>query len=97
MRTRGAGNEAGSRTPGGWAVRRDPLVRAAVVLVGAVVAAASLVNVAEVFFIRATLHSTAGAYGLMDSVWVSAAVAGGWWVARAARPSRMQPGSSSVR
>ena len=86
MRTRGAGNEAGSRTPGGWAVRRDPLVRAAVVLVGAVVAAASLVNVAEVFFIRATLHSTAGAYGLMDSVWVSAAVAGGWWVARR-RPS----------
>jgi MFS family permease len=57
-----------------------------VVLVGAVVAAASLVNVAEVFFIRATLHSTAGVYGLMDSVWVSAAVAGGWWVARR-RPS----------
>ena len=56
------------------------------VLVGAVVAAASLVNVAEVFFIRATLHSTAGAYGLMESVWVSASVAGGWWVARR-RPS----------
>jgi MFS family permease len=85
-RTRGAGNETGSRTPGGWGVRRDPLVRAAVVLVGAVVAAASLVNVAEVFFIRATLHSTASAYGLMDSVWVSASVAGGWWVARR-RPS----------
>ena len=67
-------------------MRRDPLVRAAVVLVGAVVAAASLVNVAEVFFIRGTLHSTAGMYGLMDSVWVSAAVAGGWWVARR-RPS----------
>jgi MFS family permease len=70
----------------GWGVRRDPLVRAAVVLVGAVVAAASLVNVAEVFFIRATLHSTAGAYGLMETVWVSASVAGGWWVARR-RPS----------
>ena len=41
---------------------------------------------AEVFFIRATLHSTAGVYGLMESVWVSAAVAGGWWVARR-RPS----------
>ena len=69
-----------------WGVRRDPLVRAAVVLVGAVVAAASLVNVAEVFFIRATLHSTASTYGLMDSVWVTASVAGAWWVARR-RPS----------
>ncbi len=67
-------------------MRRDPLVRAAVTLVGAVVAAASLVNVAEVFFVRNTLHSTAGAYGLMESVWVSASVAGGWWVARR-RPS----------
>jgi MFS family permease len=70
----------------GWGVRRDPLVRAAVGLVGAVVAAASLVNVAEVFFVRATLHSTAGVYGLMDSLWISASVAGGWWVARR-RPS----------
>jgi MFS family permease len=80
------GDGAGRGTRDGWGVRRDPLVRAAVVLVGAVVAAASLVNVAEVFFIRATLHSTAGVYGLMESIWVSAAVAGGWWVARR-RPS----------
>ncbi len=50
------------------------------------VAAASLVNLAEVFFVRSTLHSTAGAYGLMESVWVSASAAGGWWVARR-RPS----------
>ncbi|MGH3070570.1 MAG: MFS transporter, partial [Streptosporangiaceae bacterium] len=70
----------------GWTVRKDPLVRAAVTLVGAVVAAASLVNVAEVFFIRSTLHSTAGMYGLMGSLWISASVAGGWWVARR-RPS----------
>jgi MFS family permease len=83
------GGEAGPRPRGGWGVRRDPLVRAAVVLVGAVVVAASLVNVAEVFFIRATLHSTASAYGLMESVWVSASIAGGWWVAHR-RPS--EPG-----
>ena len=79
----GGSGDAG-RAP--WSVRRDPLVRAAVALVGAVVAAASLVNVAEVFFVRGTLHSTAGVYGLMDSVWVCASVAGGWWVARR-RPS----------
>jgi MFS family permease len=82
----GARSQAGTRARDGWGVRRDPLVRAAVVLVGAVVVAASLVNVAEVFFIRATLHSTASAYGLMESVWVSASVAGGWWVAHR-RPS----------
>ena len=82
----GTGDGAARRARGGWGVRRDPLVRAAVVLVGAVVAAASLVNVAEVFFIRGTLHSTAGMYGVMESVWVSASVAGGWWVARR-RPS----------
>jgi MFS family permease len=79
-------SEAGPRARGGWGVRRDPLVWSAVVLVGAVVAAASLLNVAEVFFIRATLHSTASTYGLMESVWVSASVAGGWWVAHR-RPS----------
>jgi MFS family permease len=79
-------SEAGPLARGGWGVRRDPLVRSAVVLVGAVVAAASLLNVAEVFFIRATLHSTASTYGLMESVWVSASVAGGWWVAHR-RPS----------
>ena len=82
----GAQSEAGPRARGGWGVRRDPLVWSAVVLVGAVVAAASLLNVAEVFFIRATLHSTASAYGLMECVWVSASVAGGWWVAHR-RPS----------
>jgi MFS family permease len=76
------GAARGETGPSGWGVRRDPLVRAAVGLVGAVVAAASLVNVAEVFFIRATLHSTAGMYGVMESVWISASVAGGWWVAR---------------
>jgi MFS family permease len=90
---RDARNEAGPRARRGWGVRRDPLVRAAVILVGAVVAAASLVNVAEVFFIRATLHSTASTYGLMESVWVSAAIAGGWWVAHR-RPS--DPGVARI-
>ena len=82
----GARRAEGGTAASAWGVRRDPLVRAAVTLVGAVVAAASLVNVAEVFFVRSTLHSTAGMYGLMESVWVSASVAGGWWVARR-RPS----------
>jgi MFS family permease len=80
---RGCGTDA---PQDGWRIRKDPLVRAAVTLVGAVVAAASLVNVAEVFFIRSTLHSSATVYGLMGSLWISASVAGSWWVARH-RPS----------
>ena len=88
----------GGTATGAWGVRRDPLVRAAVVLVGAVVAAASLVNVAEVFFVRATLHSTAGVYGLIDSV-VDQRLGGGRLVGGPPPPVRPRdwPGSSSAR
>jgi MFS family permease len=62
----------------GWRVRHDPLLRPAVVMVGAVLAAVSMVNVAEVFFIRQDLHSSAGVYGLLSTAWVAAAMAGSW-------------------
>jgi MFS family permease len=62
----------------GWRVRHDPLLRPAIVMVGAVLAAVSMVNVAEVFFIRQDLHSTAGVYGLLSTAWVAAAMAGSW-------------------
>jgi MFS family permease len=65
-----------------WRLRQDPLVWSAVVLIGAVVGAASLVNVAEVFFIRGTLHASATVYGLLDSVWISATMGGAWLLAR---------------
>ncbi len=65
-----------------WRLRRDPLLGPVIVLVGAVVAAASLVNVAEVFFIRETLHSSTSVYGLLASVWIGATMAGGWLLAR---------------
>jgi MFS family permease len=67
---------------GGWRVRGDPLLRPVIVLVGAVLAAVSLVNVAEVFFVRQDLHSTASAYGLLSTAWVGAAMAGGWLLGR---------------
>ena len=47
-------------------------------MVGAVLAAVSMVNVAEVFFIRQDLHSSAGVYGLLSTAWVAAAMAGSW-------------------
>lgn len=81
--TRAAGMpQTGTAGTDGWRLRQDTLVWSAVVLIGAVVAAVSLVNVADVFFVRATLHSTATVYGLLDSAWVSAATAGAWLLAR---------------
>jgi MFS family permease len=76
------GAAAAGERAGGWRVWRDPLLRPAIVLVGAVLAAVSLVNVAEVFFVREDLHSTATVYGLLSTAWVGAAMAGGWLLGR---------------
>jgi MFS family permease len=76
------GQAPGQSPAPAWRLRQDPLVWSAVVLIGAVVGAASLVNVAEVFFIRGTLHSTATVYGLLDSLWISATMGGAWLLAR---------------
>ncbi|HEX3488330.1 MAG TPA: MFS transporter [Streptosporangiaceae bacterium] len=73
---------AGQKQETGWRLRQDQLVWAAVVLIGAVVTAAGLVNVAEVFLIRGTLHASATVYGLLDSVWIASTVAGAWLLAR---------------
>jgi MFS family permease len=66
----------------GWRLRHDRLTWSAVAAIGAVVAAVSLVNVAEVFFVRGVLHSTATVYGLLDGVWTGATVVGAWLLAR---------------
>jgi MFS family permease len=79
---RGARAQASAGQSQPWRLRQDQLVFSAIVLIGAVVAAVSLVNVAEVFFIRGTLHSTATVYGLLDSAWISATMTGGWLLAR---------------
>ena len=70
----------------GWRLRDDALLRSAFVLVGAVLAAGSLVNVAEVFFIRQDLHSTATVYGLLNATWIAATIIGGQVLGRR-RPS----------
>lgn len=66
----------------GWRLRQDRMLWSAVVLLGAVMAAVSLVNVADVFFVRGMLHSTTTVYGLLDSVWTCSIVAGAWLLAR---------------
>src|SRR6266545_2804932 len=64
VRTRRGGGpaDATASTPDApaWSMRRDPLMRAILVTVGAVVAAVSAVNVADVFFIRGDLHGSPG-------------------------------------
>jgi MFS family permease len=69
-----------------WRLRQDAVLRPALVLVGAVLAAASLVNVAEVFFIRESLHSTATVFGLLGATWTGATIVGGQLLGRR-RPS----------
>jgi MFS family permease len=71
---------------GGWRLREDALLRAAFALVGAVLAVGSLANVAEVFFVRQTLHSTATAYGLLSATWIGSTIIGGQLLGRR-RPS----------
>jgi MFS family permease len=65
-----------------WRLRDDALLRSAFVLVGAVLAVGSLVNVAEVFFIRQDLHSTATVYGLLNATWIGATIVGGQLLGR---------------
>ena len=63
-----------------WSMRRDPLLRSITIVVAAVVTAVSAVNVADVFFVRAVVHGSATAYGLLGAVWTGAMMLGAWLV-----------------
>jgi MFS family permease len=60
------------------AMLRDPLLRPTLIMVGAVVVAVSAVNVADVFFIRETLHGSPSGYGFLGAVWTGAMLVGAW-------------------
>jgi MFS family permease len=64
---------AGSPT---YRIRRDGLLFPVFLMVGAVVAAISAVNVVDVFFVRQTLHSSSTVYGLIGAVWLAGMVLG---------------------
>jgi len=85
-RRRAPAARAAAIPDGSWRLREDALLRPAFVLVGAVLAAVSLVNVAEVFFIRQDLHSTAAVFGLLSATWIGATIVGGQLLGRR-RPS----------
>jgi MFS family permease len=65
-----------------WSLRRDALLRPMTIMAAAVVASVSAVNVADVFFVKGTLHGSATIYGLIGAVWTGAMLAGAWLVAR---------------
>jgi MFS family permease len=73
---------AGAPPPPAWSMWRDPLMRSILITVAAVVTAVSAVNVADVFFIRGTLHGSPTVYGLLGAVWTGAMTAGAWLVVR---------------
>jgi MFS family permease len=64
-----------------WLLRRDRLLAAITVMISTAVGAVSLINVVEVFFVRGDLHASAGVYGLISSVWLTAMLVGAWLVA----------------
>ena len=70
-------------TPGPpWSMWRDPLMRALLIAVAAAVSAVSAANVADVFFVRGTLHGSPTVYGLLGAVWTGAMTVGAWLVVR---------------
>jgi MFS family permease len=66
-------------------MRSDALMWPLFVLIGAVIAAISAVNVVDVFFIRETLHSSATVYGLVSAVWLGGMTVGAVIAARRRR------------
>jgi MFS family permease len=63
-------------------LRSDTLLWSMIVLLGAVVAAVSAVNVAEVFLVRDVLHASTTVFGLLSATWLGAMMIGAWLVAR---------------
>jgi MFS family permease len=68
-----------------WRLRADPLLFTMIVMAGAVIAAVSAINVADVFLVRGVLHSTTTVYGLLSAVWAGTLMIGGWLLTRRER------------
>jgi MFS family permease len=87
---RAAGPEAGARPSAAapataWRLRDDHLLFTMIVMAGAVVAAVSAINVADVFLVRGVLHSSTTMYGLLSAVWTGTLMIGGWLLTRRER------------
>jgi MFS family permease len=70
-----------------YQVRSDRFLRSVLVLSGAVMACACIINVLIVFYVRETFHASEGVYGLVMSAWMAGLVPGGLLVRRMKRLS----------
>ncbi len=70
-----------------WRMRADRLVWPLVVLIGALVGVVNVFSVAEVFFVRGTLHASSTMYGVLEGVYAATTLVGAWWVTRRAARS----------
>jgi MFS family permease len=71
-----------------WKLWHDPLLRALMTSLAAVIAAVGAINVVEVFLVRDTLAASEAMYGLLEATWTAGMLAGVWLLARAARRAR---------
>ncbi|MEV4626572.1 MFS transporter [Micromonospora sp. NPDC049523] len=71
-----------------WSLWRDPLLRAMVVSVAAVIGVVGAINVVAVFFVRETLAASETMYGVVEAAWMVGLLAGAWLCARLARRTR---------
>jgi MFS family permease len=81
-----ANGEAGVvPAPTTFRLRSDGLMWPLFVLIGAVIAAISAVDVVDVFFVRETLHSTPWMYGVVGATWLGGMVIGAVFAGRQRR------------
>lgn len=83
IRTRRAPQPAAPSTPDGppvvgYRVRDDRVLVVALCMVAVVVAAANLMDVAIVFFVRDTLRASAAMYGIVMGSWMLGLICGSW-------------------
>lgn len=76
-----AGSEEAKDEP--YQIRSDRFLRSVLILSGAVMAAASMVNVLIVFYVRETFHASEGVFGIVVSAWMIGLIPGAIIVNRA--------------
>ncbi|MEV7229002.1 MFS transporter [Polymorphospora sp. NPDC051019] len=80
-----AGTGDGGRPAATWSLWHDPLLRAMVVAIAAVVGAVGAINVAHVFLVRETLGASETVFGIIEAVEMAGMLVGAWLFARLAR------------
>jgi MFS family permease len=68
-----------------WRLTADPLLRALIVSLAAVLLAVGAINVVAIFFIRETLDASTTVYGVVEAAWTAGILGGSWLFTLAAR------------